>query len=99
MSGSGSRRHTRARNALVVCQIALALILLIGAGLLLRSFDRLRSVALGIQPANVLTFEVHLPSGRYQDRPSRARVSIGISRPASRRCPAFGRPPRFRGCR
>jgi hypothetical protein len=31
--------------------------LLIGAGLLLRSFDRLRSVALGIQPANVLTFE------------------------------------------
>jgi predicted permease len=71
--GSGSRRHTHARNVLVVCQIALALMLLIGAGLLLRSFDRLRSVALGIQPANVLTFEVNLPIGRYQDPLSRAR--------------------------
>ena len=72
-AGSGSRRHTHARNVLVVCQIALALMLLIGAGLLLRSFDRLRSVALGIQPANVLTFEVHLPIGRYQDSLRRAR--------------------------
>ena len=35
--GSGSRRQTRARNALVVCQVALALVLLVGAGLLLRS--------------------------------------------------------------
>jgi predicted permease len=72
-TGSGSRRHTRARNALVVCQMALALMLLIGAGLLLRSFDRLRSVALGIEPANVLTFQVNLPIGRYQDPQQRAR--------------------------
>src|SRR5262249_35226084 len=71
--GSGSRRHTHARTALAVCQIALALMLLIGAGLLLRSFDRLRSVALGIQPSNILTFEVTLPIGRYQDPLSRAR--------------------------
>jgi predicted permease len=71
--GSGSRRHTHARNALVVCQMALALMLLIGAGLLLRSFDRLRSVALGIQPANVLTFEVNLPIGRYEDPLRRAQ--------------------------
>ena len=72
-AGSGSRRHTHARNALVVCQMALALMLLIGAGLLLRSFYRLRSVALGVQPANVLTFEVNLPIGRYQDPLRRAR--------------------------
>jgi predicted permease len=72
-AGSGSRRHTHARNALVVCQMALALTLLIGAGLLLRSFDRLRSVALGIQPANVLTFEVSLPIGRYEDPLRRAQ--------------------------
>jgi putative ABC transport system permease protein len=71
--GSSSRRHTHARNALVVCQIALALVLLIGAGLLLRSFDRLRSVALGLQPANVLTFDVNLPIGRYQDPLRRAQ--------------------------
>lgn len=72
-SGSGSLRQTRARNALVVCQIALALILLGGAGLLLRSFDRLRSVDLGVRPADVMTFQVHLPSGRYEDPQRRAQ--------------------------
>jgi putative ABC transport system permease protein len=72
-SGSGSRHHTRARNVLVAGQIALALVLLTGAGLLLRSFDRLRSVALGVQHANVITFEVNLPSGRYGLPESRAR--------------------------
>jgi predicted permease len=77
-SGSGSRRQTHARNALVICQIALALVLLTGAGLLLRSFDRLRSVALGVQPANVMTFMVHLPSGRYADPELRARFHRDI---------------------
>ena len=48
-SSSGSRRQARARNVLVVCQIALALVLLIGAGLLLRTFERLRSVDLGVR--------------------------------------------------
>jgi putative ABC transport system permease protein len=72
-SGSGSRRQTRARNALVVCQVALALVLLVGAGLLLRSFERLRSVALGVQPSRVMTFAVNLPVGRYRDPEQRAR--------------------------
>ena len=72
-SGSGSRRQTRARNALVVCQVALALVLLIGAGLLLRSFERLQSVDVGVQPSHVLTFTVSLPSGRYDDPERRAR--------------------------
>jgi len=72
-SSSGGRRQTRARNALVVCQVALALVLLIGAGLLLRSFDRLRSVDLGVRTSNVLTFAVHLPIGRYGDAEHRAR--------------------------
>jgi predicted permease len=71
--GTGSRRQARARSVLVVCQIALALVLLAGAGLLLRSFDRLRSVNLGVRAANVMTFEVHLPSGRYEDPERRAR--------------------------
>ena len=72
-SSSGSRRQTRARNVLVVCQIALALVLLVGAGLLLRTFDRLRSVDLGVRTSNVLTFAVHLPMGRYGDAEQRAR--------------------------
>jgi len=72
-SSSGSRRQTRARNVLVVCQVALALVLLIGAGLLLRTFDRLRSVDLGVRTSHVLTFAVHLPMGRYGDAEQRAR--------------------------
>jgi len=72
-SSSGSRRQTRARNVLVVCQVALALVLLIGAGLLLRTFDRLRAVDLGVRTSNVLTFSVHLPMGRYGDAQQRAR--------------------------
>jgi len=72
-SSSGGRRQTRARNILVVCQVALALVLLIGAGLLLRTFDRLRSVDLGVRTSNVLTFAVHLPIGRYGDVEQRVR--------------------------
>src|SRR5262245_9309471 len=61
----GSARETRTRNALVVCQVALALVLLVGAGLLLRTLAALQSVDIGIEPDNVLTFEVNLPEARY----------------------------------
>jgi len=71
-AGTGSRRQTRARNTLVVCQVALALVLLVGAGLLLRSFERLRAVAVGVESARVLTFTVNLPAGRYADPERRA---------------------------
>jgi putative ABC transport system permease protein len=70
--GGDSRRRARARNGLVVCQIALALVLLVGAGLLLQTLERLRAVDLGIEPARVLTFEVHLPIGRYEQPERRA---------------------------
>ncbi len=72
-SASGSRSQTRARNSLVVCQVALALVLLVGAGLLLRSFERLQAVNVGVRPSHVLTFTVSLPSGRYDDPEQRAR--------------------------
>jgi len=71
-SGAG-RRQTRLRNALVVCQVALALVLLVSAGLLLRSFEHLQSVDVGVRPAHVLTFRVSLPSARYDDAERRAR--------------------------
>ena len=49
----------------MVSQVALAFVLLVGAGLLLASFQRLRQVDLGVQPEGVLTFELNLPSARY----------------------------------
>jgi putative ABC transport system permease protein len=60
--GKGSTRGTFARSVLVVSELGLAMVLLIGAGLLLRSFDLLRRVNPGIKPEHVLTFSVRLPS-------------------------------------
>jgi putative ABC transport system permease protein len=60
--GKGSTRGTFARSVLVVSELGLAMVLLIGAGLLLRSFDLLRRVNPGIRPEHVLTFSVRLPS-------------------------------------
>ena len=93
-SGTGSRRQTRTRNVLVISQIALALILLIGAGLLMRSFNRLRAVGLGLTASNVMTFEVHLPQGRYQDAGRRATLPPRVRKPADR---AAGNPRGWRG--
>jgi predicted permease len=72
----GSRRQTRTRNAFVVCQVALALMLLVGAGLLLRTFERLVHEPLGIRTDNVFTFEVNLPASRYADPQQRARFHV-----------------------
>ncbi len=67
------RRSRRLRDALVVVQVAAALVLVAGAALLGRSFATLRDVPLGVDPTGVLTFEVNLPTGRYPDGPSRQR--------------------------
>jgi len=61
------------RNGLVTAQLALALVLLVGAGILLRSFSALQHIDLGIRPDSVMTFEVHLPSVRYDDPAQRVR--------------------------
>ena len=55
----------RLRSLLVGGEIALALVLLTGAGLLVRSFDRMRSVDLGFDPRNTLAVTVDLPAARY----------------------------------
>jgi putative ABC transport system permease protein len=66
-SGTGSQRL---QGALVMGQVALSLVLLLGAGLLLRSFQELRRVELGFGPEGVLTAEVRLPAESYgEDRP------------------------------
>lgn len=59
---SGGARHNRVRSLLIVTEVALSLVLLIGAGLLFRSFMRLQAVELGFRPQNLLTFRL-TPSG------------------------------------
>lgn len=62
---TSTRAYGRLRNALAAAQLALALTLLIGAGVLLASFYHLQRVDLGFRVDRVLTFEVNLPSVRY----------------------------------
>jgi putative ABC transport system permease protein len=61
-----------ARTLLVGSQIALALVLLVGAGLLIRSFSRVMTVDPGFEPSGVLTVELALPSQRYPDAAQRS---------------------------
>ena len=64
--GSGvSRSGARLRNALVVVEMSLALVLLAGAGLMTRSFAALQQVKLGFEPAHTLTGSIALPRRRY----------------------------------
>jgi putative ABC transport system permease protein len=67
--GGGAR--DRLRPALVVAEVALSFVLLVGAGLLLRSFDRLLAVDKGFASERVLTFTINLPSARYPEAPQR----------------------------
>jgi putative ABC transport system permease protein len=64
-----SRSGSRVRSALVVSEIALAVMLLAGAGLLIRSFTRLASVDPGFRVEPALTFELTLPDARYEKEP------------------------------
>lgn len=70
---TGGGGGLRGRNALVATQVALALVLLVGSGLLLRTFAELRSVDLGFAQRDALTFRVALPGSDYPDRTAAAR--------------------------
>ncbi|MEP6955412.1 MAG: ABC transporter permease, partial [Chthoniobacterales bacterium] len=61
------------RGTFVVLQIALTLVLLVGAGLMTRSFVRLLQVKLGFEPQHVLTVRVELPRSRYSKGPQRTQ--------------------------
>jgi putative ABC transport system permease protein len=63
--GAGGVRHGKVRSALVISQIALSIVLLVGAGLMMRSLFALRHVELGLNPVNILVARTPLPKGRY----------------------------------
>ncbi len=71
-TATGDRHRQRIRSALIVAETALAVVLLVGAGLLLRSFLNMAAVDLGFNAARVQTFNVALPEARYQQPAERA---------------------------
>ncbi|HEX8651888.1 MAG TPA: ABC transporter permease [Pyrinomonadaceae bacterium] len=62
---SGSLVRNRVRSLLVIAEVALSLVLLIGAGLMIRSFIQLVSTDFGVNPSNVLTMELSIPRLKY----------------------------------
>ncbi len=67
-SSTAGRSHGRLRNALVAVEVALSLVLLVGAGLLLRSFLNIENVPPGFHADNSVSFAVSLPDASYKNR-------------------------------
>ena len=88
MARRAGLQTNRTRGLLVIVEVALALVLLVGAGLLMQSFVRLQQVALGFDPRDVLTFNVAMPTdnntspqqiaGFYQQLAERLRALPGV---------------------
>jgi putative ABC transport system permease protein len=70
---SGGFRRGRLRNALVVAEVALSLVLLAGAGLMMRSFVAMQQVDLGFKPNNLLFTRLPLPKGQYKTTADKQR--------------------------
>ena len=83
--GASGFRSGRMRNSLVTGQVALALVLLVGAGLLIRSFQNLQNVDLGFEPDGVLTLQTQMPGVRYPD----AALRYTFMRPLEERLAAI----------
>jgi predicted permease len=65
-TGTAGSAHARLRSALVVGEVAIALVLLVASGLLLRSFEKMRAVNLGFRPDHILTASYSLPQKQYE---------------------------------
>jgi putative ABC transport system permease protein len=82
---SGGSSHANIRNAVIVFEVALSLTLLVGAGLLMRSFAALHDVNLGLRPDHVLVARLPLPEARYKT----AAEVAGFFRPLLQRLNAL----------
>lgn len=82
-SDSGGVGGNKLRTALVVVEVALSLVLLIGTGLMFRTFAKLQAVSPGFESANVLTFNLGVPFFKYRDPTTRvdmyARIQTAIA--------------------
>jgi putative ABC transport system permease protein len=74
-TSEGARRN-KVRSALVVSELAIAVVLLVGAGLLIKSLWRLQKVNSGLQPQNVLTFNVGLPEKYNYEKQARFFIDL-----------------------
>ena len=89
-SGTSGRAARAVRRTLVTSQVAFAFMLLIGAGLLFASFERILTIKPGFNPAHVLTARVAPPASRYKDDPELRTFTSRLSN-TSARFPACGR--------
>jgi putative ABC transport system permease protein len=72
-TGAGGTKGQRMRSALVIAEVALALVLLVGAGLMMRSFMFLQKTDIGADPSRTLTFRVGLPEAQFPDNEAAPR--------------------------
>jgi putative ABC transport system permease protein len=84
-AGGQGARSSRLRSALVIAEVALALVLLVSAGLLVKSFARLRNIDTGFTTENVLTMVVRLAGAKYKEDPQ----VVGFFRQATERIGAL----------
>jgi predicted permease len=77
-SGTPDRRSGRLRQVLVVAQVAMATVLLVASGLVLRSFQKVREIDPGFSADSVVTFRIALPPSRYADAGSVARFHYAM---------------------
>jgi len=75
---TGSRNNAFVRNLLAIAEVAAAVVLLVAAGLLLKSFLRLTNVGAGFDPHNLLTARISLPIDKYSTEPEQAAFSAQL---------------------
>jgi putative ABC transport system permease protein len=82
-TASSSRRAVMARSVLVIAQLAVSVMLLAGALLLIRAYERLQHADLGLQPDRVLTFEIVIPRAHQEDAVAKRTLETIADRLAS----------------